>query len=500
MMNKHPSGATRVLLVFPGHPQHTPALPFSVLVLASYLKTRDISVDILDTRLTGNDYSAVACKDYDLIGLSVKTGEQLGSAIDICQHIRAKCPVPIVWGGPHATFFPSQTCASELVDFVVTGEGEATLYELVCALRDRTPLTEIPGLVYKDSGRVVYNDERPFLNMADLTLPAYDLVNLHQYQDSFQYFTIETSRGCPHRCGFCYVHEFHRRKWRAKPLQHTLHEIRQIIESFDRRKFFICDDNFFADKQRVLTFAQNLLDEGLAVEIFTQARADCFSEYTDRELSLLCQAGFKYVAIGAESGSQRMLDKIRKDITPADIVKTAQNCIRHDMIPVFSFVIGIPGEKETDLEKTIALYETLKNISPAVEINGFYLFTPYPGTALFQEAIRHGYTPFDSLEAWRDWEFSDAANLPWLRPVEKHRLMVLSRIILFLFIYERFHSYGNTFQNKKLGTWYWKLLWRLGSFPLRQDARFRLKKRWFTAGYEWLLFGQIAGRVQGSLK
>ncbi len=490
----------KVLLIFPGRRQHNPTIPFSILVLASYLRDRGIAVDIFDSRLSNSGYQNLNYDDYDLIGLSVKTGEQLVAAITICRHIRANHCAPIVWGGPHPTFFPHQTCQSKLVDFIVRGEGEITLYELACALRDKTPFSDIPGLVFKNRDHVLSNRERPFLNMADLAIPAYDLIELHHYQDSFQYFTIETSRGCPYRCSFCYVHKFHRRQWRAKPLQHSLHEIQQIIKDFGLHKFFICDDNFFADKQRVLDFAKNLLDKGLIIEIFTQARADCFSSYTDQELSLLAKAGFRYIAIGAESGSQRILDKIQKDITTADIVKTAQNCVRHGMTPVFSFVIGIPGEEEIDLEKTITLYEALKTISPIVEINGMYLFTPYPGTALFDEAQKYGYTPFDNLEAWQEWQFSDAVNLPWLSQASKQRLTVLSKIVLFLFIYERFHSYGIFFQNKKLGAWYWRWLWWLGSFFLRYDALFRLKQRWFTTGYEWLLFGKIAAQVQGNLK
>ncbi len=485
-----------VLLIFPGRPQQNPTIPFSLLVLAAYLEDRDVLTEILDTRVTADSYLYKDYNNYDLIGLSVKTGEQLKSAIKVCNHLRSKSNTPIVWGGPHATFFPAQTCNSRLIDFVVVGEGETTLYELICALRDKISPAEIPGLAFKKNNQVVLNKPRAFLDMADLPIPAYHLIDLYQYQDSFQYLTIETSRGCPYRCAFCYVHEFHHRQWRAKPIDQAVGEIQQVTRRFGFHKFFICDDNFFVDKQRVLSFAKKIIEEALDIEIFTQARADYFSGYNDSELSLIAQSGVKYVAIGAESGSQKLLNNIKKDITVADILKSARNCVRHGMIPVFSFVIGILDETEADLEKTIAIYETLKRISPVIEINGFYLFTPYPGTLLFQKAVQYGYTPYSRLEDWQDWQFSDAANLPWLNNKQKRRLMVLSKIILFLFVHDRFRSYGSVFKNNKLGAWHFNLMWRFGRLFLLGNAKFRLKHRWFSFGYEWLLWGKIADRFK----
>lgn len=484
----------KVLLIFPGHTQSTPTLPFSILVLASYLRKRNIVVDLLDTRVA--DYQTVNYNDYLLIGVSGKSGEQLSSAVKVCKWIRKHSRAPIVFGGPHATFFPIQTCESPLVDYVVKGEGEETLHELVCALQAGADLSGIRGLVYKRGGEVRVNHERPFLNMEDLAIPAYDLVDLKLYQDSFRYFTIETSRGCPYRCTFCYVHDFHHRRWRTKSVPQSIGEIKQVHAQYGIEKFFICDDNFFVKKEQVLAFMRAILDASLRIEIFTQARADYFAGYSDPELESIAQAGVKFVAMGAESGSQRILDEIKKDITTDDIVRSARNCIRFNMIPVYSFVLGIPGEEDSDLNKTIDMYFKLKAISPCVEINGFYIFTPYPGTPVFHEAIKRGYRPCATLEEWADWKFSDLSNLPWLSRQDEQRLPVLSKIIMFLFIWDRFLSYGQEFQRKKLAAWHFNLIWDLFSPLLLRDARIRLKHKWFRYGPEWLAFGNIASRFK----
>ncbi len=484
----------KILLIFPGHTQNTPTLPFSILVLASYLRKRNIAVDLLDTRVA--DYKTINYNDYLLIGVSAKSGEQLSSGIEVCRWIRKHSRTQIVFGGPHATFFPEQTCKSPLVDYVVKGEGEVTLYELACALQTGGEISDIRGLVYQRGGKVCVNPERPFMNMGDLEIPAYDLVDLNLYQDSFRYFTIETSRGCPYRCSFCYVHDFHHRRWRTKSVPQSIGEIKQVHEQYGIEKFFICDDNFFVKKERVLAFLQAILDAGLQIEIFAQARADYFAGYTDSELGLIAKAGVKFVAMGAESGSQRILDGIKKDITTEDILRSAGNCIRFNMIPIYSFMIGIPGEKESDLSKTIDMYFKLKAISPCVEINGFYIFTPYPGTPVYHETIKQGYKPHTTLEEWANWNFSDFSNLPWLSRQDKQRLPVLSKIIMFLFIWDRFLSYGSDFKRKKLGAWHLNLIWDTASRLLLLDARIRLKKRWFRYGYEWLLFGKIAARFK----
>lgn len=479
-----------ILLTFPGNQENMPTMPVSVVVLASYLRKHKIPVEILDTRI--ENYKRIDFTKYSLIGISAKTGEQTSSAVKLCKYIRLKTNVPIVWGGPHPTFFPKQTCSSKLADFVIIGEGEQTLLELTKYIQGKKKLENIKGLVYKKDNKIIVNSSRDFLDMDKLEIPAYDLIKLEKYQDSITSFKMETSRGCPYRCDFCYTHQFHKRKWRSKSIKKVIEEIKYIIKRYKIREFGFCDDNFFVDKKRAIDIAKQIIANNLDIEIYTTARANYCAHFSNKELDLLSKAGFKYIAMGAESGSQDVLNMIHKDITCEDIILSAKNCVANNIIPAYSFVIGIPGETLKDVNKTIDIYLKLKKVSPKVEINGFFLFTPYPGTPIYHKAIEKGYKPFNTLEGWATWKFSDLSNMAWLNYKTKKHLQVLSKIILFLFIKDRLNSYGTIYKKEKLKKWYYKLLWEVGSQILKLNANYRLKKRRFSFGYEWILFGKIA--------
>ncbi|MFH1210762.1 MAG: radical SAM protein [archaeon] len=484
-----------VLLIFPGNIENQPRLPFSILVLASHLRKKNIPVEVLDTRV--QPYNNVNYDKYMLIGVSAKTGEQLSSAVKLCKYIKSKSKTPIVWGGPHATFFPEQTCKSELVDFVVRSEGEETLYELVKAIQEKKEFEKIKGLTFKRDGKVISNEDREFIDMNKLEIPAYDLVNFSDYIDSVKYLTIETSRGCPHRCSFCYVHQFHKRKWRFKSVQKVISEIKEIRKKYGANSFFIADDNFFVIKSRVIELCNEIVKNQLNIKIFAQARADYFANYSEEELNLIAKSGFEFLSIGAESGSQRVLDMINKDIKVEDIFNSAKKCINHKIRPVYSFVIGIPGERLNDLNVTLDAYQKLRKISKNVEVSGLNIFTPYPGTPLYEEAIKNGYKPYKTLEGWADWKFSDLSNITWLTKKSKNNLQTLAKLSLFICIRDRLNSYGKKFKRKKIGTLQRNILWYLGSPILSLDAAIRLKLRFFSLGYEWLLFGKIVSEMNG---
>lgn len=484
-----------VLLVFTGKKQHMPTIPFSIMVLASYLRKKRVPVDILDTRV--EDYTQINFNKYCLIGISAKTGEQLSSTIEVCEHIRTVSKTPIVWGGCHATFFPEQVCRSRFADYVVRKEGEETLNDLVRHIYGEKSLDDIKGLTYRITDKngdikIVSNPDRDFININKLELPAYDLLDLNKYQDSVGYLTYEATRGCPHRCRFCYVHKFHNRKWRFKETSKVVSELKEIKERFGITRIFLCDDNFFVRKEYVMKFCHDIINCGENFKFFSQARASYLSGYDDGEMELLKRAGFEFIAIGAESGSQKILDFIEKDISVRDIIVSAQRCTKYDIVPIYSFIIGSPTETKEDVIKTIECYFKLKKISPKVEINGFYIFTPYPGTPMYDEAMRLGYLPHTTLEGWGTWNFSDRSNIPWFSDSWKNALEVLSKIILFNFIKDRFNSYGKRFKKSKLGKWYIGLIWDILSPIMNANGLIRLKLKIFNLAFGWILFGKVA--------
>ena len=170
----------------------------------------------------------------------------------LCEKAKSDCP--IVWGGVHPTLLPEQTASNGYVDVVVRGEGELIVKDLANALASHKPLDNVLGITYR-SGRVIKSN--PDGKVIDLdAIPVdlpYDLLKMKRYPSvKSGRFHIQTSRGCPHRCGFCYNSLFNKNKWRAKSAERVLDEIEYILEKFPQVKIIDpIDDNFFVDEDRV---------------------------------------------------------------------------------------------------------------------------------------------------------------------------------------------------------------------------------------------------------
>ena len=491
-----------VLLLFPGREQHMPQMPLSLLVMAAYLRGKKVPVEVVDARLT--DYKKINFNEYCLVGISAMTGDQLSSALEACSHIREVSKTKIVWGGCHATFFPEQVCKTQFADYVIRREGEETLYELLQSMHGKKDLKDIKGLTYKteDDGKVkiTHNPDRPFLDMNELLLPAYDLVDMNKYEDCVGYFSYEATRGCPHRCKFCYVHNFHDRKWRCKKIEKIISELKEIKKMYNVSRILICSDNFFFRKDYVMDFCNEIIKTGIDFKFYTTARANYISRYDDREMNLLKNAGFKFIGIGAESGSKRILDFIKKDITTEDIFLSAQKCVSYGITPIYSFMVGVPCEEVSDLYQTVDCFLKLRRISNKIEINGFYIFAPYPGSPIYEDAVLAGFRPPQTLQEWAKWDFSVSSNLPWLNSSRKESLSVLSRIILFFFIRNRFNSYDRNFKKNKIGKAYLTFIWDIAEPLMSLDGYLRLKFKVFHLAPEWVLFGKIAKKYFKILK
>ena len=210
-----------ILLIYPRHSPfpHSVSTPLSIFYLGSYLERESFPVEYFDERVhSGKMLEGFLKKDVLLAGISSMTCYQITRGLAIASYIKKVRPgLPIVWGGIHPSMTPRQTIASPLVDFVVQGEGEATLLELAEALRDGTKSPDdIAGLVWNNNGKTVVNAERPFLDFNDIPSPYYgkakEMINLYiGRKDVREPVGIQTSRGCRFRCRFCYNRFFNKK-------------------------------------------------------------------------------------------------------------------------------------------------------------------------------------------------------------------------------------------------------------------------------------------------
>ena len=154
----------------------------------------------------------------------------------------------------------------------------------------------------------------------------------------------------------------------------------------------------------------------------TTVRADYINSklIDDEFLANLKKSGCCLLSFGAESGSEKILEKIQKDITVDQILNSAKQCLRHDIIPQYSFMVGLPTETKEDMKQTIKLIDKLIKLSPKVQILGPQAFRPYPGSVLYQECLKAGWLPPKSLEEWakvmqHELNYLSPQNFPWLK-------------------------------------------------------------------------------------
>lgn len=257
-----------VLLVFPGkHKAPDPQVPLQLLHVASALRQAGYKVRIFDMRL--NDYRSLKLGDPLFVGLTCMSGQQILFGMNFAERIRSETPdVPIVWGGVHPTLLPEQTAASRLVDVVVRGEGENAVVNLADALSSGKELDSVKGIAYKRGGVVVSTSDADLVDLDKIPIELpYDLLDLKRYPTlQAGRFHIQTSRGCPHRCGFCYNSNFNKHAWRGKTAKRVVDEIEFILKKSPHVKIIDpVDDNFFVDQKRIEDICKGIIERGLKV-------------------------------------------------------------------------------------------------------------------------------------------------------------------------------------------------------------------------------------------
>lgn len=366
--------------------------PMGLLYIATHaLRVSDgrFRIEVLDTQVEGMNYArlreAFLEKRPDVVGISCMTF-LLIDALKVARLAKETLPgVHVVIGGTHPTIYPAEMIAQPEVDSIVMGEGEITFTALLEALADKAPLAGIPGLGYKDGGRPVLNAPRDFLQDLDgLPFPDRELLPYRKYYNllggSREIMTsLLTSRGCPHNCVFCTAKDG--RLCRMRSPENVVEEI-EYCTARGITDFDIIDDTFTIHRKRVMAIAGRIIDRGLKITMDIRARVD---QVDEDMLETLARAGVTRIRFGVESGDPRILKNLRKGIT-LDQVRTAFRMARNAGMTTFAyFMLGSPGETETEILKSIRL---AREIDP--DFVQFLITTPFPATELYRLGIEQG--------------------------------------------------------------------------------------------------------------
>jgi len=306
---------------------------------------------------------------------------------------------------------------------------------LVQALERGRPLSEVKGIWYKEKGEIRNTEPRPFVDLNKLPPLSYHLVDVKKYlyeAHGVGNLAFETSRGCPFRCAYCYNTNVYRSKWRGLTAEETVRRIKILMKDFGIKGITFADDNFFGNKRRGLRIFERIKEEGLGITCSKlDAHVSLLSKLTDEELRLLRESGCRMLMIGAESGSPRILKMLRKELTVSDILEFNKRLLGFDIMPLYFFMVGYPTETLAELSETIAVYlRLLRERSDAVcHLN---IYTPFPGTELFDIAVRNGLRVPEKLEEWVSFNFQNVNDrAPWLSGKRKKIIQMLHFTALF---------------------------------------------------------------------
>jgi magnesium-protoporphyrin IX monomethyl ester (oxidative) cyclase len=337
----------------------------------------------------------------DLIGLTCAYTVQYPTTRSLAQAIRRTMSVPIVIGGPHCSALPSQTLADGCFDYVVIGEGELPLLALCSHLEHGTSLEGVRGIAYRDaSGNAHQTDKEPMKEVNAVPMPARHLFDMNKYIYSpyshngttlqMPYATMITSRGCPLKCSFCSVHTIWGRNNRTRDAQQTVDEIEHLYRDYGIREIHFEDDMLILNRERMIDICKEIVARDLDIT-WTTPNGVFVNTINEPLLAAMKESGCYQLALAVESGSTFVLRDLMKKNVSLEHARLVVKMMRELKMGVYFFlVVGMPGETEADVIKTI---EYAKEVRPDEAY--FSIATPYPGTPLYDHCRERGYIPAD---------------------------------------------------------------------------------------------------------
>jgi len=387
-----------------------PTPPLGLLYAASII-SGEMEVRIVDQRVETDWRARLASAidaDTAAVCLTAMTGQMITHALEAARVVRRLTKAPLVWGGIHVSLLPAQAAAHELADYVIAGEGETALAELARRLASGADTAGIPGVWRKKDGAVEAPARAPLLDLETLPPAPYGLVDMERYAQTYRgrrMFFYQSSRGCPCRCAYCYNRAFSRGLLRAKSAELTLREIKDLRSRYDFSLVYLLDDNFFIDQSRAMAILTGLKGMGLG-SVLQGVDIETLARMTDSDLDYLESAGVARLAIGVESG----VDRVRRGIlNKSGDLKLAREQLARFMgrkIHVLcSFIVGLPAETPEEIRATMAFGLEILRLGPNFRIPQFYIFSPYPGTEIYADLERHGAAFPSKLEDWGKYEW-----------------------------------------------------------------------------------------------
>ena len=372
---------------------------------------------------------------YKYFGSTVMPGPQLKQAIPISKKIKIEFPhIKIIWGGYFASNQYKSVLDSGFVDVVVNGPGDKAFPMLLDALETGKEINSIKNLIFKNGNEFVKTAMETLPNMDELPALPYEFMDKFYPLKNYvaktfmgsKTFAYHSSFGCPFTCSFCAVVPIYNARWKGKSAELIFEDVMYLKNKLDINAVEFHDNNFFTSQKRVVEFSKLMLNKG--IQWWGEGRIDTIDKYSDENLALMREAGCRMIFLGAETGNDEVLAQMDKggDQSAEQILRFAARMKKFDIVPEYSFVLGMPGKNETEVMKQIDFdidfIKQVKTVNPDTEII-IYLYSPVPseGSELYEAITNAGFKFPTELEDWLNpaWENFDLRKnplTPWLTP------------------------------------------------------------------------------------
>ncbi|OQW39694.1 MAG: B12-binding domain-containing radical SAM protein [Nitrospira sp. HN-bin3] len=384
-------------------------------LMAACIQAHGYDVGILDAEAKGFTHrqTAQAIAQADpRVAVFVIYGQQPSASTQcmpagrrVCEELQALSDIPTLVMGTHPSALPGRTLLEEPYTYVCQGEGPYTVLGLLRVLRDRVgTLKDVPGLWYREQGVIRSNPPAPLIADLDRELPGqgWDLLDMSRYrahnwhcfdhlESRSPYASLQTSLGCPFKCSFCCINApFDTPMLRTWSPDHVIRLIDRLVLDYGVTNIKIPDEMFVLNRRHVLGICDRIIERGYHLNIWAYARVDTVQ---DQVLEKLKAAGFHWLGLGIESGSQHVRDGVEKGrFGDREIVATVERIRSHGIYVAANYIFGLPDDTPASMRATLDL---------ALELNtewaNFYCAMAYPGSPLYGLAKDKGWPLPDDL-------------------------------------------------------------------------------------------------------
>lgn len=391
--------------------------PLGIIQLAAYLELKNDKWDIkvVDCQAEGFGWKklqqCIERAEPDIVVSSALATCNTFVVLRTLETVKNVNPdIKTVVGGQHFSALADENLKMyHEIDFVVRGEGEVTLFELVKSLEENRPPVDVKGLSFRNGSKIIHNHPRPLIkDLNDLPFPGYHFLEEHMKKyhfkmmsyDSAGYGLVEASRGCPHKCTFCSQWKFWGCKWRSKSPERIADEMEHLYTEYGISFLWFTDDNLGLGK-RTSSLCDELINRGLSEDVtwFLQARSDDIIKNNDK-LAKMRKAGNYWIMAGLERHDDEVLNRYQKTIQPSD-AKLSMDLLKEN--DIFGQATLIIGDRKDSHDSIQDFKDFINYVDPDLAI--FMILTPFPGTELYETARKNGWLEEDN---WANYDMAHA--------------------------------------------------------------------------------------------